>query len=131
LADVRFAAKIRHSVAAQCRSPWANGDILHCGKQQTIGDKSSDASAVDRCRHRQTGGSAEEMTCGYDGCSYPAMPYVGLVICAVTGSNVAQRLGLDADRFAIVIIFLVSALIGSRLYFVLLRHFREQYFVRQ
>jgi hypothetical protein len=98
---------------------------------KTIGDKSSDAGAVDRCRHRQTGGSAEEMTCGYNGCSYPAMLYVGLVLCAVTGSNVAQSLGLDANRFAIVIILLVPALIGSRLYFVLLRHFREQYFVRQ
>jgi hypothetical protein len=71
------------------------------------------------------------MTCGYNGCGYPAMLYAGLGALCRHRLNVAQSLGLDANRVAIVIILFVPALIGSRLYFAPLRHFREQYFVRQ
>lgn len=54
--------------------------------------------------------------------SYPAMLYVGLVAGVFIGAWVAQNSGLNADRFAVaVLILLVPALVGARLYFVLTR----------
>jgi phosphatidylglycerol---prolipoprotein diacylglyceryl transferase len=54
--------------------------------------------------------------------SYPAMLYVGLLAGVFVGAHAAQSSGMSADRFAIaVVILLIPALIGSRLYFVLTR----------
>jgi prolipoprotein diacylglyceryl transferase len=54
--------------------------------------------------------------------SYPAMLYVGLLAGIFAGAWVAQRSGMSADRFAIaIVILLIPALAGSRLYFVLTR----------
>src|SRR4051812_46872763 len=54
--------------------------------------------------------------------SYPAMLYAGLLAGVFAGAQVAQSAGLSADRFAIAIVILViPALAGSRLYFVLTR----------
>jgi phosphatidylglycerol:prolipoprotein diacylglycerol transferase len=54
--------------------------------------------------------------------SYPAMLYVGLLVGVFAGAHVAQTSGMSADKFAIaVIILLIPALAGSRLYFVLTR----------
>src|SRR4051794_34316681 len=54
--------------------------------------------------------------------SYPAMLYVGLLAGLFVGTHVAQRAGMNADRFAVaVVILLIPALAGSRLYFVLSR----------
>jgi phosphatidylglycerol---prolipoprotein diacylglyceryl transferase len=54
--------------------------------------------------------------------SYPAMLYVGLLAGVFVGAHVAQSSGMSADRFAIaVVILLIPALAGSRLYFVLTR----------
>jgi len=54
--------------------------------------------------------------------SYPAMLYVGLVAGVFAGAHVAQDAGLSADRFAVaVVILMVPALVGARLYFVLTR----------
>jgi phosphatidylglycerol---prolipoprotein diacylglyceryl transferase len=59
---------------------------------------------------------------GWNVYSYPAMLYVGLVAGVFLGTWVAQRAGMSADRFAAaVVILLVPALAGSRLYFVLTR----------
>jgi prolipoprotein diacylglyceryl transferase len=59
---------------------------------------------------------------GWNVYSYPAMLYVGLVAGVFAGAWVAQRSGLSADRFAAaIVILLVPALVGSRLYFVLTR----------
>lgn len=54
--------------------------------------------------------------------SYPAMLYVGLLAGVFAGAHVAQASGMSADRFAFaVVILLIPALAGSRLYFVLTR----------
>jgi phosphatidylglycerol:prolipoprotein diacylglycerol transferase len=54
--------------------------------------------------------------------SYPAMLYAGLLVGVFVGAHVAQTLGMSADRFAIaVVILLIPALAGSRLYFILTR----------
>jgi phosphatidylglycerol:prolipoprotein diacylglycerol transferase len=54
--------------------------------------------------------------------SYPAMLYVGLLAGVFAGAWAAQRSGMSADRFAIaIVILLIPALAGSRLYFVLTR----------
>jgi prolipoprotein diacylglyceryl transferase len=54
--------------------------------------------------------------------SYPAMLYVGLLVGVFAGAHIAQTSGMSADKFAIaVIILLIPALAGSRLYFVLTR----------
>ena len=54
--------------------------------------------------------------------SYPAMLYVGLLAGIFVGAHFAQSSGMSADRFAVaVIILLIPALAGSRLYFVLTR----------
>jgi prolipoprotein diacylglyceryl transferase len=54
--------------------------------------------------------------------SYPAMLYAGLLIGVFVGAHVAQSSGMSADRFAIaIVILLIPALAGSRLYFVLTR----------
>ncbi len=54
--------------------------------------------------------------------SYPAMLYVGLLVGVFLGARVAEDSGLGADRFAVaVMILLIPALAGSRLYFVLSR----------
>ena len=54
--------------------------------------------------------------------SYPAMLYVGLLAGVFAGAWVAQRSGMSADRFAIaIVLLLIPALAGSRLYFVLTR----------
>ena len=54
--------------------------------------------------------------------SYPAMLYVGVLAGVFFGAHVARSSGMSADRFAIaVVILLVPALAGSRLYFVLSR----------
>lgn len=59
---------------------------------------------------------------GWNVYSYPAMLYVGLVAGVFAGAWVAQRAGMSADRFAAaIVILLVPALVGSRLYFVLTR----------
>ena len=50
--------------------------------------------------------------------SYPAMLYFGLVAGVFSGVWVAQTSGMDADRFAVaMLILLVPALVGARLYF--------------
>ena len=54
--------------------------------------------------------------------SYPAMLYVGLVAGVFAGAHIARDSGLSADKFALAIVILVvPALVGSRLYFVLTR----------
>jgi phosphatidylglycerol---prolipoprotein diacylglyceryl transferase len=54
--------------------------------------------------------------------SYPAMLYVGLVAGVFSGVWVAQKSGMNADRFAVaMLILLVPALVGARLYFVFTR----------
>jgi phosphatidylglycerol:prolipoprotein diacylglycerol transferase len=54
--------------------------------------------------------------------SYPAMLYAGLLAGVFVGAHFAQSAGISADRFAVaVVILLVPALAGSRLYFVLTR----------
>jgi phosphatidylglycerol:prolipoprotein diacylglycerol transferase len=54
--------------------------------------------------------------------SYPAMLYAGLLAGVFVGADVAQGAGISADRFAVaVVILLIPALAGSRLYFVLTR----------
>jgi hypothetical protein len=54
--------------------------------------------------------------------SYPTMLYAGLLVGVFAGAHVAQASGMSADRFAIaVIILLIPALAGSRLYFILTR----------
>src|ERR1700689_2280444 len=54
--------------------------------------------------------------------SYPAMLYVGLLAGVFVGAHVAQAAGMSADRFAAaVVILMIPALAGSRLYFVLTR----------
>jgi len=54
--------------------------------------------------------------------SYPAMLYLGLVAGAFAGAWVAQKSAMSADRFAVaLLILLVPALVGARLYFVLTR----------
>jgi phosphatidylglycerol:prolipoprotein diacylglycerol transferase len=59
---------------------------------------------------------------GFNVYSYPAMLYLGLVAGVFAGAGVAQASGMSADRFAVaVLILLVPALIGARLYFVFTR----------
>jgi phosphatidylglycerol:prolipoprotein diacylglycerol transferase len=59
---------------------------------------------------------------GHNVYSYPAMLYTGLLAGVFVGAWVAQRSGMSADRFAIaIVILLIPALAGSRLYFVLTR----------
>jgi phosphatidylglycerol:prolipoprotein diacylglycerol transferase len=54
--------------------------------------------------------------------SYPAMLYAGLLAGVFVGAYAAQSAGLSADRFAIaIVLLLIPALAGSRLYFVLTR----------
>ena len=54
--------------------------------------------------------------------SYPAMLYVGLVAGAFAGAWAARASGMSADRFAVaMLILLVPALVGARLYFVFTR----------
>jgi phosphatidylglycerol---prolipoprotein diacylglyceryl transferase len=54
--------------------------------------------------------------------SYPAILYLGLVAGVFAGACAAQLSGMSSDRFAVaVLILLVPALAGSRLYFVLTR----------
>lgn len=54
--------------------------------------------------------------------SYPAMLYAGLLAGVFVGAHVAQGAGMSADRFSVaVVILLIPALAGSRLYFVLTR----------
>ena len=54
--------------------------------------------------------------------SYPAMLYLGLVAGVFSGVWVAQNFGMNADRFAVaMVILLVPALVGARLYFVFTR----------
>jgi phosphatidylglycerol:prolipoprotein diacylglycerol transferase len=54
--------------------------------------------------------------------SYPAMLYLGLVAGVFAGALLAQLSGMSADRFAVaVLILLIPALAGCRLYFVLTR----------
>ena len=54
--------------------------------------------------------------------SYPAMLYAGLLAGVFVGAHAAQASGMNADRFAAaIVILLISALAGSRLYFVLTR----------
>jgi phosphatidylglycerol:prolipoprotein diacylglycerol transferase len=54
--------------------------------------------------------------------SYPAMLYAGLLAGVFVGAHVAQGADISADRFAVaVVILLIPALAGSRLYFVLTR----------
>jgi len=59
---------------------------------------------------------------GHDIYSYPAMLYVGLLAGVFVGAQVAQDAGLSADRFAVAVtILLIPALVGSRLFFMLMR----------
>jgi phosphatidylglycerol---prolipoprotein diacylglyceryl transferase len=59
---------------------------------------------------------------GYNIYSYPAMLYVGLLAGVFVGAYAAQSSGISADRFAIaIVLLLIPALAGSRLYFVLTR----------
>ncbi len=59
---------------------------------------------------------------GFNIYSYPAMLYVGLLAGVFVGAHVAQDSGISADRFAVaVVLLLIPALAGSRLYFVLTR----------
>ena len=54
--------------------------------------------------------------------SYPAMLYLGLVAGVFSGVWVAQSSGMNADSFALaMLILLVPALVGARLYFVFTR----------
>jgi phosphatidylglycerol:prolipoprotein diacylglycerol transferase len=54
--------------------------------------------------------------------SYPAMLYAGLLAGVFVGAHAAQSSGMSADRFAIaIVLLLIPALAGSRLYFVLTR----------
>jgi phosphatidylglycerol:prolipoprotein diacylglycerol transferase len=54
--------------------------------------------------------------------SYPAMLYLGLLAGVFSGVWVAQDSGMNADRFAVaMLILLVPALVGARLYFVFTR----------
>src|SRR5438105_1948993 len=58
---------------------------------------------------------------GFNVYSYPAMLYLGLVAGVFAGAHVAQLAGMSADRFAVAtVILLIPALVGSRLYFVLI-----------
>jgi phosphatidylglycerol:prolipoprotein diacylglycerol transferase len=59
---------------------------------------------------------------GWNIYSYPAMLYAGLLAGVFVGAHVAQGAGMSADRFSVaVVILLIPALAGSRLYFVLTR----------
>jgi phosphatidylglycerol---prolipoprotein diacylglyceryl transferase len=59
---------------------------------------------------------------GHNVYSYPAMLYLGLVAGVFSGVWVAQTSGMDADRFTVaMLILLVPALVGARLYFVFTR----------
>jgi phosphatidylglycerol:prolipoprotein diacylglycerol transferase len=59
---------------------------------------------------------------GHNIYSYPAMLYAGLLAGVFVGGHFAQSADISADRFAIaVVILLIPALAGSRLYFVLTR----------
>jgi phosphatidylglycerol---prolipoprotein diacylglyceryl transferase len=59
---------------------------------------------------------------GFNIYSYPAMLYLGLLVGLFAGANAAQAAGMNADRFAIaVVILMIPALAGSRLYFVMTR----------
>jgi phosphatidylglycerol:prolipoprotein diacylglycerol transferase len=59
---------------------------------------------------------------GHNIYSYPAMLYVGLLAGVFVGAHVAQSSGMNADRFTVaVVILLIPALVGSRLYFMLTR----------
>lgn len=59
---------------------------------------------------------------GYPVYSYPAMLYAGLLAGVFVGAHAAQSAGINADRFALaIVILLIPALAGSRLYFVLTR----------
>jgi phosphatidylglycerol---prolipoprotein diacylglyceryl transferase len=54
--------------------------------------------------------------------SYPAMLYVGLLAGVFVGAYVAQAAGMSGDKFAVaIVILLIPALAGSRLYFILTR----------
>jgi phosphatidylglycerol:prolipoprotein diacylglycerol transferase len=54
--------------------------------------------------------------------SYPTMLYAGLLVGVFVGAHVVQASGMSADRFSIaVILLLIPALAGSRLYFILTR----------
>jgi phosphatidylglycerol:prolipoprotein diacylglycerol transferase len=54
--------------------------------------------------------------------SYPAMLYAGLLAGVFVGAYVAQSSGMSADKFAVaIVVLLIPALAGSRLYFVLTR----------
>ena len=59
---------------------------------------------------------------GHNIYSYPAMLYIGLLAGVFVGAYVAQGSGMSADRFVIaIVLLLIPALAGSRLYFVLTR----------
>jgi phosphatidylglycerol---prolipoprotein diacylglyceryl transferase len=59
---------------------------------------------------------------GFNIYSYPAMLYVGLLAGVFVGADAAQAADMSADRFAAaVVILMIPALAGSRLYFVLTR----------
>src|SRR5436190_16458182 len=59
---------------------------------------------------------------GYTIYSYPALLYAGLLAGIFVGAQAAQGAGLSADRFAIAtVILLIPALVGARLYYVLVR----------
>jgi phosphatidylglycerol---prolipoprotein diacylglyceryl transferase len=59
---------------------------------------------------------------GFNLYSYPAMLYIGLLVGVFAGVHAAQAAGMDADHFAIaVVILMIPALAGSRLYFVMTR----------
>jgi prolipoprotein diacylglyceryl transferase len=59
---------------------------------------------------------------GFNVYSYPAMLYVGLLVGLFAGARAAQAMGMNPDRFAIaVVILMIPALAGSRLYFVMTR----------
>jgi phosphatidylglycerol:prolipoprotein diacylglycerol transferase len=54
--------------------------------------------------------------------SYPAMLYAGLLAGVFVGAYAAQSAGMSGDRFAIaIVLLLIPALAGSRLYFILTR----------
>jgi phosphatidylglycerol:prolipoprotein diacylglycerol transferase len=57
---------------------------------------------------------------GFNVYSYPAMLYLGLVAGVFAGAHVAQLSGMSPDKFAAaIVVLLIPALVGSRLYFVL------------
>lgn len=57
---------------------------------------------------------------GFNVYSYPAMLYLGLVAGVFAGAHVAQLSGMSPDGFAAaIVVLLIPALLGSRLYFVL------------